>query len=100
MRIPVRKSLGPVGFLTLLLVRIACGQSSAQQGFMTVVVNTLGGNGTFTFTLDSNPISLTTTAGTATRTFGNLLAESSHSVEETVLPDRWERTSPPLAPLS
>jgi uncharacterized protein (TIGR03437 family) len=53
-------------------------------GLITVVKNTVGGNGTFAFTSNFGLTSLTTSGGTASQTFSNLTPGSSYSVSETV----------------
>jgi hypothetical protein len=85
--------------MILLLVRIACGQSSAQPGFITVVANTVGGNGTFGFVVVNavggngafgfeNNFTLETKSGTATQTF-SVAPGPGYNVKETTLPERW-----------
>ena len=65
-----------------------------QAGSITIVKNTVGGNGTFSFTptgFGSGGFSLTT-PGSPSQTFGNLAPGSGYSIVETV-PNDWELTS-------
>jgi uncharacterized protein (TIGR03437 family) len=61
-------------------------------GVITVVKNTIGGNGTFAFTSNFGLASLTTVGGTASQTFPSLTPGSAYSVSETV-PAGWTQTS-------
>jgi uncharacterized protein (TIGR03437 family) len=61
-------------------------------GLITVVKNTVGGDGTFAFTSNFGLTSLTTSGGTGIQTFSNLTPGSSYSVSETV-PLGWTQTS-------
>jgi len=61
-------------------------------GLITVVKNTVGGNGTFAFSSNFGLTSLTTSAGTASQTFNNLTPGSNYFVSETV-PSGWTQTS-------
>jgi uncharacterized protein (TIGR03437 family) len=69
---------------------------ATQTGSIRVVKNTVGGNGTFTFTSNFGLASLTTSGttsgGTASQTFGGLTPGGSYSVRETV-PTGWTQTS-------
>ncbi len=65
--------------------------NTLQQGSITVVKNTVGGNGTFEFTSNFGLTSLTTSGGTADQTF-LVLAGGVYSVSETV-PAGWTQTS-------
>src|SRR6185295_6022252 len=61
-------------------------------GSITVVKNTINGDGTFAFTSNFGLTSVTTVGGTVSHTFGNLPAGGSFSVSET-LPVGWTQTS-------
>jgi sugar lactone lactonase YvrE len=61
-------------------------------GLITVVKNTVGGNGTFAFASNFGLTSLTTSGGTASLTFGNLTPGSGYSISETA-PSGWVQTS-------
>ncbi len=61
-------------------------------GSISVVKNTVGGDGTFAFSSNFGLTSLTTSGGTASQTFSNLTAGGSFSLSET-LPDGWTQTS-------
>jgi uncharacterized protein (TIGR03437 family) len=69
-----------------------CTITNTQQGSITIVKNTLGGNGTFAFTSNFGLTSLTTSGGTASQTFGNLTPGGGYSVSEAV-PSGWTQTS-------
>ena len=63
-----------------------------KQGSLTVVKNAVGGDGTFEFTSQAlGNFSLTTTNGTAQRTFADL-APGTYAVSETV-PAGWKLTA-------
>ena len=61
-------------------------------GSITIVKNTVGGNGTFAFASNFGLASLTTIAGTATQTFVGLAPGGAYSVIETV-PAGWTETA-------
>jgi len=61
-------------------------------GLITIVKNTVGGDGTFAFTSNFGLTSLTTTGGTTSQKFGNLTPGGSYSMSETV-PFGWTQTS-------
>ena len=63
---------------------------SPNPGNITIVKNTLGGNGTFDFTGDLGLFDLTTIGNTASQLF-SALAPGPYSVSETE-PDGWEQT--------
>jgi uncharacterized protein (TIGR03437 family) len=65
---------------------------ATQTGSIRVVKNTVGGDGTFTFTGTLGLTSLTTIGGTASQTFSSLTPGSNFSVSETV-PTGWTQTS-------
>jgi uncharacterized protein (TIGR03437 family) len=69
-----------------------CTFTNAPAGSITVVDNTVGGNGTFAFASNFGVASLTTTAGTASQTVNNLIVGSSYSISE-ILPAGWAQTS-------
>src|ERR1019366_7906547 len=70
-----------------------CTFTNTQQGSITVVKNTVGGNGAFAFTSNFGLTSpLTTVAGTVSQTVGGLTAGGAYSVSETV-PAGWTQTS-------
>src|SRR5205823_3888569 len=69
-----------------------CTITNTKQGSIKVVKNTVGGDGTFSFTSNFGVTSLVTTAGTASQTVNNLNAGSSYSITETV-PSGWSQTS-------
>ena len=69
-----------------------CTITNTQQGSITIVKNTLGGNGAFAFTSNFGLTSLTTSGGTASQTFGNLTPGGGYSVSETV-PSGWTQTT-------
>jgi uncharacterized protein (TIGR03437 family) len=60
-------------------------------GLITVVKNTVGGNGTFAFTSNFGLRSLTTSGGTASQTFSNLTPGGSYSLSE-IVPSGWTQT--------
>jgi uncharacterized protein (TIGR03437 family) len=66
--------------------------AAPTTGSITVVKNTVGGNGTFAFTSNFGLTSLTTSSGTATQTFSNLAPGAAYSLGETV-PSGWTQTS-------
>ena len=61
-------------------------------GSITVVKNTSGGDGVFTFTSNFGLASLTTSGGTASQTFAGLAPGGAYSVTETA-PAGWTQTS-------
>jgi len=61
-------------------------------GLITVVKNTVGGNGTFAFSSNFGLSSLTTVGGTAIQTFYSLAPGASYSLSENV-PAGWTQTS-------
>jgi uncharacterized protein (TIGR03437 family) len=65
--------------------------NTLQQGSITVVENTLGGNGTFAFTSNFGVSSLTTVGNTASQTVTSLAAGGTYSISET-LPSGWIQT--------
>src|ERR1035437_1438691 len=87
----VRVGLRRVVLLMPLLVSIASGQ--AQQGFSTVVTNTVGGNATFKFDSNFGLENLTTEKGTATQTFAVPTPGNYHVTEKA--PKGWDH--PPIA---
>jgi uncharacterized protein (TIGR03437 family) len=64
----------------------------APTGSITVVKNTVEGNGTFTFTDNFGLTSLTTVGNTASQTVNSLTPGGSYNVSETV-PSGWTQTS-------
>jgi hypothetical protein len=72
---------------TVGLPELSCTFTNTRQGSITVVKNTVGGNGTFQFTGTQN-FSLTTTGGTA-QTVLSGLAAGTYTVSET-LPREWD----------
>jgi len=80
-------------------VRVAPGTTTTctftntlQQGSITVVENTVVGNGTFAFTSNFGLKSLTTAGGTASQTFSGLTPGGAYTVSETV-PAGWIQTA-------
>ena len=69
-----------------------CTFTNAPAGSITVVDNTVGGNGTFAFTSNFGLTSLTTLGNTASQTFSGLTPGGAYSVSETV-PAGWTQTS-------
>jgi len=63
-----------------------------QPGSITVVKNTVGGNGAFTFASNFGLTGLTTVGNTASQTFAGLTPGGAYSVSETV-PSGWVQTS-------
>src|SRR5579871_2223046 len=61
-------------------------------GSITVVKNTVGGNGTFAFASNFGLTSLTTSSGTAIQAFNNLAPGVAYSLVETI-PSGWTQTS-------
>ena len=81
------------GAVTLDTNTITTSCSAAPTpGSITVVKNTVGGNGTFAFTSNFGLTSLTTSGGTASQTIGSLTPGSTYSVVETV-PSGWTQNS-------
>jgi uncharacterized protein (TIGR03437 family) len=68
-----------------------CTFTNTQPGSITITENTLGGNGTFAFTSNFGLASLTTIAGTASRTFSGLAPGFNYSVSE-IAPAGWTET--------
>jgi uncharacterized protein (TIGR03437 family) len=66
--------------------------NTQQAASIRVVKNTVGGNGTFTFTSNFGLTSLTTVGLTASQTFSGLTPGGSYHVSETV-PTGWTQTS-------
>ena len=57
----------------LMFINVRCTPVTASStGTITIVKNTVGGNGTFSFTGDLDAFDLTTTGGTASTTFSDL----------------------------
>jgi uncharacterized protein (TIGR03437 family) len=69
-----------------------CTFTNTLPGSITVVKNTVGGNGTFAFTSNFGLASLTTVGGTTSRTFNGLTPGGAYSVSEAV-PVGWTQTS-------
>jgi hypothetical protein len=65
--------------------------NTLQTGSITIVKETIGGNGAFSFVGELGAFELTTVSNTANQVFGNLLPDT-YTVAETV-PDGWELTS-------
>jgi len=72
------------------LPEVACTFTNTRAGSITIVKNTVGGNGTFNYT-GSQSFAITTAGGTGQTTLSNL-APGTYSVTETV-PTGWEFTS-------
>jgi hypothetical protein len=70
---------------------VTCTFTNTKRGSITVVKNTVGGNGTFNFTSNFGVSQLTTVGGTASQTANNLVP-GTYSVSETV-PAGWDLTS-------
>ncbi len=70
---------------------VTCVFNNTQQSQITIVKNTIGGDGSFNFTGNLGPFNLATAAGTAQTTFSNL-APGAYNVAETV-PAGWTLTS-------
>jgi uncharacterized protein (TIGR03437 family) len=85
---------------TLAAITVAAGATTTctiintQQGSIRLVKNTVGGDGTFSFSssFGLGPIILTTSGGTASQTFSNLRPGGSYGLSETV-PSGWTQTS-------
>ncbi len=85
---------GTPGAITVVAgVTTICTFTNTQQAAITIVKNTVGGNGTFTFTSNFGLTSpLTTVGGTVSQTIGGLIPGGSYNVSETV-PSGWTQTS-------
>jgi prealbumin domain-containing protein len=72
----------------------SCTITNTKRGAITIVKNTVGGDGTFSFTSNFGVSSLTTTAPTHTnsQTVNNLAAGTGYNIAETV-PSDWTLTS-------
>jgi uncharacterized protein (TIGR03437 family) len=74
-------------------VTTVCTFTNTQQGSITIVKNTVGGNGTFAFTSNFGLTSpLTTVGGTVSQTVNGLTPGGSYNVSETV-PAGWTQTN-------
>jgi len=82
----------PDGIIVVAGVTTTCTITNSQQGSISVVKNTVGGDGTFAFTSNFGLTTLTTVAGTASQTFTGLAPGTSFSLSETV-PSGWAQTS-------
>jgi plastocyanin len=74
---------------------VTCTFTNTQNGNITVVKNTVGGDDAFEFTstsLSPSPFTLTTTGGTDSRSFTNL-APGSYDVAESDPGEMWDQTS-------
>jgi len=74
---------------------VTCTFNNTQRGSVTIVKNTIGGNGTFTFESDDLPftggqLGITTTANTGFETFTNIQPEQ-YDIEE-IVPTGWDLT--------
>ncbi len=90
--VPVERGVG----ITLASIDgVTCTFTNTKLGSLTVVKNTVGGDGTFEFssqTLTPTLFSLTTVGGTAQRVFDDLLPGVTYDITETV-PMGWVLTS-------
>jgi uncharacterized cupredoxin-like copper-binding protein len=71
---------------------VTCNFTNTGRGSINVVKNTVGGDGTFSFSSNFGLTSLTTSSGTANHQFDNLAAGNSYHVSETI-PAGWDLTS-------
>ncbi|MER2531639.1 MAG: IPTL-CTERM sorting domain-containing protein [Candidatus Competibacter sp.] len=82
----------PNSFLLALSENVTCTFANTKRASLTIIKNTLYGNGTFDFVSQAlNAFSLTTVNGTAQQTF-DLLAPGTYDVSEAV-PNGWRLDS-------
>jgi hypothetical protein len=72
---------------------VTCTFTNGLEGSLTIVKNTLGGDGSFDFTSDlpGGQFNIITSNNTGARVFSNALPEGTYSVTE-VVPDGWDLT--------
>jgi LPXTG-motif cell wall-anchored protein len=70
---------------------VTCTFTNTKRGSITIVKNTVGGDGTFNFTGNVGVTSLSTSGGTASQSANNLVP-GSYNIAETV-PTGWDLTS-------
>lgn len=71
---------------------VTCLLTNTKRGSIKIVKNTVGGDGTFSYTSNFGVSSLTTTSGTTSQTVNNLTPGTGYSISETV-PAGWDLTS-------
>ena len=67
---------------------IRCYYDNVQKGKITIEKSAVGGDGDFGFSGDLGSFTLTTTGGTASQPFADLVP-GDFTIEETALPDHW-----------
>lgn len=76
---------------------VTCTFTNVKLAKITLVKNTIGGNGTFDFVMTgtSLPLSaqLTTSGGTDSEIFNNIDPDNTYSITETPIPAGWAKTS-------
>lgn len=82
----------PASFIVAAGGSVTCTFTNTKRGSITIVKNTVGGDGTFAYTSNFGVSSLTTASGTASQTVNNLVPGSGYSISETV-PTGWDLTS-------
>ncbi|MFH0820121.1 MAG: hypothetical protein V1892_03755, partial [bacterium] len=84
---------GTIGAIQVLAGQTTtCTFTNTKRGSITIIKNTIGGDGTFNYTSNFGVSSLTTSGGTASQTVNDLVPGSGYSISETV-PAGWDLTS-------